>query len=60
MNYTSLYTGNIWTDWLESSHKYTVETLAALPKCIAQTTEKRQEKTIIRFSLFCDLWVGNG
>ena len=30
-----VHTDSIWTGWLESSHKHTVETLAALPKHIA-------------------------
>ena len=60
LNLTTLYTGNIWTGQLGLPHKHTVETLAALPKCIAQTTKRETKRTIIRFSLFCDLWVGNG
>ena len=39
LNLTTLYTGNIWTGRLGLPHKHTVETLAALPKCIAQTTK---------------------
>ena len=55
-----LYTGNIWTDWLESSHKHTVETLAALPKCTTQTTIRDKRKLSSDFHCFVTYGLGLG
>ena len=60
LNLTTLYIRNIWTGRLGLPHKHTVETLAALPKCIAQTTKRETKELSSDFHCFVTYGLGMG